>query len=47
MFHYKPNATTTHPLATEGLRALTSVNNQNHLGYSRTQLWNKLWNFAD
>lgn len=47
MFHHKPNASTTHPLATKGLRVLESVNSRNNLGYSRTQLWNKIWTFWD
>ena len=47
MFHHKPNASTNHPLAAQGLRVLESVNSRNNLGYSRTQLWNKIWTFWD
>ncbi len=47
MFHNKPGAPSTHPLATKGLRVLESVNSRNNLGYSRTQLWNKIWTFWD
>ena len=47
MFHHKANASTTHPLAIKGIRVLESVNSRNNLGYTRTQLWEKIWEFWD
>ncbi|MBL0113102.1 MAG: hypothetical protein IPP42_20620 [Saprospiraceae bacterium] len=49
LFHYKegPLKTPTHTFATNGLRVLESVNRRYKLGYSTTQLWNKLWYFQD
>ncbi len=47
MYHNQDGSAQTHPLSTRGLRVLESVNSQRNLGYSRNELWKKIWTFGD
>jgi len=47
MFHYNPGAAQNHPFAVRGMSVLEEVNRDYDLGYTRKELWERLWNFWD